>query len=73
MELDGKVSTLSENDLARRNTIANLLEHWGLLTLLYPEESKEPTVPISALKIISFKDKTSWEIIPKYQVGKKKI
>lgn len=73
MELDGKQSNISENDIARRNTISNLLEHWGLLSLVYPEESKEPIVPVSNLKILSFKEKASWEITPKYTIGKKKI
>ena len=29
--LDGKDTNISENDIARRNTIANLLSDWGLV------------------------------------------
>ena len=32
--LDGKQTNLSDNDVARRNTIANLLRDWGLVTIM---------------------------------------
>ena len=32
--LDGKDTNLSENDIARRNTIANLLSDWGLIDVI---------------------------------------
>ena len=31
--LDGKPTNLTENDVARRNTIANLLKDWGLVNI----------------------------------------
>lgn len=71
--LDGKRNTdFSENDLARRNTIANLLEEWGLVEIVYKEETKEPVVPISHIKIIPFKDKKNWTLLAKYSIGVRK-
>ena len=32
--LDGKETNLSENDIARRNTIANLLKDWGIVEVI---------------------------------------
>ena len=70
--LDGKTSNFSENDEARRNTVANLLSEWELISLVVPEKSAEPTVPLSQLKILSFKEKDEWELTPKYNIGNKK-
>lgn len=38
--LDGKPTNFSENDIARRNTITNLLAEWELLTIVEPEKNK---------------------------------
>ena len=68
--LDGLESDISEGDVARRNTIVNLLEEWGLLHVLdehFDELSKEG---LAQIKIISYKDKDNWELIPKYHIGK---
>ena len=70
--LDGKPSSIVENDIARRNTIANLLEEWGLLKLVNPEKSKELLAPLSQIKIISHKEKNDWQLVAKYNIGKKK-
>ena len=68
--LDGKKTDMTENDLQRRNTIAKLLEDWGLLDILYPEAC-ENVAPISQIKIIAFKDKKNWNLVTKYSIGKK--
>lgn len=70
--LDGKPSNFSEDDKARRNTIVNLLAEWGLIDLINPAKSKEPVAPLSQVKIISHKDKDDWELIAKYNIGKKR-
>jgi hypothetical protein len=70
--LDGKASNFSENDKARRNTIANLLAEWELISLANAEKTEEPTVPLSQLKILSFKEKDEWELTPKYNIGNKR-
>jgi len=70
--LDNKPSNLSENDIQRRNAIADLLEEWGLLKILNPAIMKDNIAPIHQIKIISFKEKDEWELITKYNIGKKK-
>ena len=67
--LDGKETNLSENDIARRNTIANLLSDWGLVEV---KGDSTPTAPLSKIKIISFKDKDEWILETKYNIGKKR-
>lgn len=69
--LDGKPTDLSENDIARRNTVTNLLQDWGLVKIVNTEQTKEPTVSLSQVKIISHKEKNDWQLVPKYNIGKK--
>ena len=70
--LDGKPSNLDENDIGRRNTIINLLQQWSLLKVLNPDSIKEPTAPLSQIKIIPFKEKKEWILTPKYNIGNNK-
>ena len=67
--LDGKDTNLSENDIARRNTIAKLLGDWGLVKV---KGSLEPIAPLSQIKIIAFKEKNDWTLETKYNIGKKR-
>ena len=67
--LDGKDTNLSENDIARRNTIAKLLGDWGLVEV---KGDSTPTAPLSQIKIISFKEKDEWILETKYKIGKKR-
>ena len=67
--LDGKDTNLSENDIARRNTIVKLLSDWGLVEM---KATPEPIAPLSQIKIISFKEKNEWVLETKYNIGKKK-
>ena len=66
--LDGKTTNFTENDTARRNSIANLLAEWELISLVEPDKSAAPTVPLSQLKILSFKEKDEWDLTPKYNI-----
>jgi len=69
--LDGKKSNLEENDIARRNTIAQLMSDWGLISI--EDNTKvEPLAPMRQIKIIPFKEKTQWELCPKYNIGNNK-
>jgi hypothetical protein len=70
--LDGKENTFSDDDKARRNTIINLLEEWGLLTVVDQQKSEDPIAPLSQIKILSHKEKDQWILEPKYNIGKKK-
>ena len=69
--LDGKPSNISENDIQRRNAIAKLLEEWGLVKVLNPKILQENIAPLHQIKIISFKEKDDWQLIAKYNIGKK--
>ena len=60
--LDGKPSNISENDIQRRNAIANLLEEWGLVKILNRKLLEDNIAPLHQIKIISFKEKDDWEI-----------
>lgn len=72
--LDGKETDLSENDLARRNAIAKLLEDWGLVTVVNKAQVENPPpIFLSQIKIISHKEKDEWELITKYNIGKRKF
>ena len=71
--LDGKPTNFSENDQARRNTIANLLSEWGLIVLVDSERTAELTVPLNQLKILAYKEKDEWELTAKYNIGSKKV
>ena len=66
--LDGKPSNLVDNDLERRNTIATLLADWGLISILKPAQAK-PLAPLRQIKVIPFKEKSQWELCPKYNIG----
>lgn len=69
--LDGKPSDFTDEDEGRRNCIVKLLEEWGLLTLVNKAKSEMPMIPVSKLKIIPFKEKSEWELVAKYNIGKK--
>ena len=67
--LDGKNTNLSENDIARRNTIANLLKDWGLVNMI---GDATVVAPLSQIKVLSFREKNDWTLETKYNIGKKK-
>ena len=66
--LDGKASNLIENDIQRRNTITTLLSDWGLVTMVKPSQAKD-VAPLRQIKVIPFKEKSQWELCPKYNIG----
>ena len=67
--LDGKKTNLSQNDIARRNTIANLMKDWDLINIL---GEVEEVAPLSQIKVLSFSEKNEWTLETKYNIGKKK-
>jgi hypothetical protein len=68
--LDGKRTNISTNDLSRRNTIANLLQDWGLIQII--SESSHESAPLSQIKILTYKEKNEWLLETKYNIGKKR-
>ena len=67
--LDGKETNISENDIARRNSIAKLLKDWGLVDII---GNADVVAPLSQIKIISYKEKDEWILETKYNIGKKR-
>ena len=67
--LDGLESDISDDDIGRRNTIAKLLDEWGLIEVIDEFEEDEPMLGVNKIKIISHKEKSEWEMIPKYHIG----
>ena len=70
--LDGKEADFHEDDIARRNTIANLLNEWGLVELVDPDKTKEPVVNVGQIKILPSREKSEWTLTSKYTIGNKK-
>lgn len=70
--LDGKPSNFSEEDMGRRNKIAELLQDWGLLTVIDAEKIKEPISPMNQIKVLNYKEKNEWILEAKYQIGRKR-
>ena len=72
--LDGKPTNFSEEDRGRRNAIAQLLVEWGLVEVVAPEKlENQPHTPISQIKILPYKEKSQWELVTKYNIGRKKV
>lgn len=69
--LDGKNSTIDDADISRRNSIAKLLEEWGLCEIVTPFNSNSLFCPYNKIKILSYKEKDEWELVSKYSIGKK--
>jgi hypothetical protein len=70
--LDNKDSNISVSDIDRRNAIAILLEDWGLLKIVTKPNTNTQSV-LSQIKVVSYKEKSEWELIPKYQIGQKRV
>ncbi len=67
-KLDGKPANITDEDYERRNHICSLMQDWGLLTIIEPEKVQISSQP-PPIKILSYKDKESWDLIQKYSIG----
>tara|TARA_B100001250_G_C19810550_1_gene795489 strand:+ start:2478 stop:2876 length:399 start_codon:yes stop_codon:yes gene_type:complete len=67
--LDGKDSSITENDIARRNAIARLLDEWNLLKIVRSEQASTPLAPMSQIKVLPHKEKDEWKLVAKYNIG----
>ena len=70
--LDGKPTNFSDEDKGRRNTIAALLEDWGLLKIVDPSQAADPVTALNQIKILPHKEKSEWTLVQKYAIGGKK-
>jgi len=68
--LDGKPTDFSDSDEGRRNTIVNLLAEWGLIKIATPDKTKEPVTPLNQIKVLPYKEKSEWELVTKYNIGR---
>jgi hypothetical protein len=67
--LDGRAVDISKEDVGRRNTIACLLEEWGMIKIQKPDFVNKNRLPVTSLKVIKFTDKEEYDLIAKYQIG----
>lgn len=70
--LDGKETNIEESDIRRRNSIALLLDSWDLLKIVNKEKAESFSISPNQIKVLPFKEKNNWSLLPKYNVGKKK-
>lgn len=70
--LDGKPTNFSDEDKGRRNTIAILLEDWGLITIVNQAQAQDPKATLNQIKILPHKEKDEWTLVQKYNIGRKK-
>lgn len=70
--LDGKPTNFSDEDKGRRNTIATLLEEWGLVEIVSKTAVASPVVAMNQIKVLPHKEKADWTLIQKYTIGKKR-
>lgn len=73
--LDGRPVDISKEDVGRRNTIACLLEEWGMIKIVNPKFVNENRLPVTSIKVLKFADKDKYDLVAKYQIGniKRKI
>lgn len=69
--LDGKPTNISDDDIGRRNTITKLLAEWGLIELVDEHKIATPQTPLSQIKVLPHKEKDQWELVAKYNIGRK--
>jgi len=67
--LDGKDSSITENDIGRRNAIARLLEEWNLVSIVEKQQASTPLAPMSQIKVLPHKEKDEWKLVAKYNIG----
>jgi len=68
-KLDGKPTNFDESDIARRNTIIDLLRQWNLVSVVIPNSIEDPRAPLSQIKVIPYKEKSEWKLTQKYSIG----
>ena len=62
---------MTQNDVQRRNRIAQLLADWGLIGIV--DVSKITDIaPLNQIKVLAYKDKQDWILETKYNIGSKK-
>lgn len=70
--LDGKQTTITQEDYERRNQIVNLLASWKLLEIVDQQQfEKLKLININKIKILPHNERANWKLISKYTIGQK--
>ena len=69
--LDGKTANLTQNDVARRNRITQLLCDWGLVNRV-DEDTILDVAPLNQIKVLAYSEKGDWVLETKYNICKKR-
>ena len=69
--LDGKHTSITLNDIQRRNRIVKLLSDWGLIEVADNIDITD-VAPLNQIKVLSYKEKGDWILEPKYNIGVKR-
>jgi hypothetical protein len=69
--IEGKPSTMTLDDVARRNRIISLIEDWGLCTVVNSDMIVNKA-SMSSIKVVPYKERSQYTLISKYTLGKKK-
>ena len=67
--LDGKRSTLTADDIARRNSIVAMLQKWNLVDVVNDQLIAAPVAPYGSVKVLPYSQKRNWDLVSKYQIG----
>jgi hypothetical protein len=67
--LEGRDNALTVSDISRSNMITQLLQDWGLLTIVNPKMIEGTTYSMSNIKVVHFSEKDSWTLKQKYAIG----
>lgn len=73
-QMDGMlVDPMDVDDaIAIRNTVASLLDQWGLVSIVDDEEVRSPRVSVGRLRIVPHKAKGEWNLNALYEIGRKR-
>ena len=69
--LDGKTANLTQNDVARRNRITQLLCDWGLVNRV-DQDTILDVAHLNQIKVLAYSEKSDWVLETKYNIGKKR-
>lgn len=70
LALDMKNVDYSDEDRARRNSIAKLVESWGLCKIISTDLAASPILgDRNGFKVIPHQKKSEWDLVTKYNIG----
>lgn len=70
--LDGEEVVMTEDEVAQRNTISQLLHNWELVDVDDLESIKRPRAERGSIKVVPYRDKAKYILSPLYHIGRSK-